>query len=122
MSKAVAVMKAVTECERQVLRAVLSRGGQEWNECPCGWFYSGPRCPDKDCKEWKKAWGTKRFRLYASADKETAYYIGRDKVGLEGDALSRFSRWGDEIEFEVDIDTETGDVKLVSVNGHKISP
>jgi hypothetical protein len=63
---------------------------------------------------------TKRFKLYAHADKETAYAIGRDKVGLEGEALDNFSRWGYELEFVVDIDVKTGNVQLLSVNDHYI--
>jgi hypothetical protein len=118
----VIAMKTTTEEERAFLRTILKRGGEKFWECPCGWFYSGARCPDKDCKEWTKVNGTKRFKLYAHADKETAYAIGRDKVGLEGDALRNFSGWGYELEFEVDIDMETGNTKLISVDGHKIFP
>jgi hypothetical protein len=66
--------------------------------------------------------GTKRFKLYAHADEETAYAIGRDKVGLAGEALENFSRWGYELEFEVEIDIETGKTKLMTVDGHRIFP
>ncbi len=114
-------MKVHTEEERTTLRAILARGAEKWNECPCGWFYSGARCPDENCKEWKKANGTKRAKLYAHVDKDTNYDIGRE-IGLEGDALRRFSYWGHEIAFDADVDMETGEVKLLTVDGHKIFP
>jgi len=49
-------MKVETEAERVALRAVIARGIDpgRWKECPCGWFYSGARCPDKNCKEWTR--------------------------------------------------------------------
>lgn len=120
----VSALKAHDEHERKMLRNILARGEEKWNECPCGWFFNGSstRCPDKNCKAWKKENGTKRFKLYAHADRETSYMIGRDKVGLEGDALRTFSHWGEEIEFEVEIDIETGETKLLTVDGHKIFP
>jgi hypothetical protein len=115
-------MKANTPEEVETLRRIFARHSVKYSECPCGYFYKGARCPDEKCKLWKQANGTKRFKLYAHADDETAYAIGRDKVGLDGDALDNFSRWGYELEFEVDIDMETGNTKLLTVDGHKISP
>lgn len=116
-------MKVQNEEERIALRAVLARstGGPNWKECPCGWFYIGARCPDKTCKAWKEANGSKRLKLYAHADEDSAYEKGK-VLGLEGDALEEFSRWGCELEFEAEVDMETGKVKLLSVDGRKIFP
>lgn len=120
MPEAIA-MKAATEEERITLRSILSRGENPYKECPCGWFYSGSRCPDKTCKEWKKAnSGTKRVKLYAHVDDEGEYEHG-EKLGLEGDALSNFANWGYELEFDAEVNMETGDVKLLTIDGHKIS-
>ena len=114
-------MKAATEPERAVLRAILKRGGQQYIECPCGWFYSGSRCPDKTCVAWKKANGTKRVKLYVHGDREGGYAKGKE-LGLEGDALRTFAYWGEEIAFEADVNMETGEVTLLAVDGHKIFP
>src|SRR5271170_6774542 len=99
MAEAIA-MKANTEAEKVVLRAVIKRGdaGMKYYECPCGWFYSGARCPDKTCVKWKKENGTKRIKLYAHESSEGWYDDGK-KMGLEGDALRNFAHWGEEIEF-----------------------
>jgi len=112
-------MKAATEQERETLRTILSRGASKYVECPCGWFYLGPRCPDKACKEWKKANGTKRVKLYVHGDREGGYEKGKE-LGLEGDALRNFAYWGEEIGFEADVNMETGEVTLLSVDGQKI--
>lgn len=122
MDKAIMVtMKANTEEEKVALRAILERGTAEWYECPCGWFYSGVRCPDKNCKEWTQVNGIRRVTLYSHSDKEGGYDKGQ-KLGLEGDALRRFASWGYELVFEADVNLETGDVALLTVNGHKIFP
>ena len=122
MAEAVA-MKTNTEEERVLLRAVIARGTDLgcWNECPCGWFYSGPRCPDKGCKEWTTLNGIKRTKLYAHVDKESNYDTGK-KLGMDEAALRTFSYWGDEIEFEADVNIETGEVTLIMIDGHKIFP
>jgi hypothetical protein len=118
MAEVIRISKAVTEQERVTLRALLARGEQKWNECPCGWFYSGSCCPDKGCKEWKKR--PKRVKLYAHEDSDSGYEQG-EELGLEDDALKNFAHWGYEIEFEADVNMETGEVKLLSVDGRKIS-
>lgn len=120
MAEAIA-MKANTEEEKVTLRAVLARGNQTWSECPCGWFYSGPRCPDKSCKKWKQAGGTKTIKLYAHVDDEGEYEEG-EKLGLEGDALREFVSWGYELAFDAKVDMETGKVTLLMVDGRKIEP
>jgi hypothetical protein len=114
-------MKATTEQERATLRTILARGEQKYTECPCGWFYLGAKCPDQKCKQWKKANGTKRIKLYTHGDRESAYEVGKE-LGLEGDTLRTFAYWGEEIEFEADVNMETGEVTLVTVDGHKIFP
>ena len=122
MAEAIA-MKATTEQERITLRVIIARDDKknQWKECPCGWFYMGARCPDKDCKEWTKVNGTKRVTLTAHCDEDSSYHFGRE-MGLEGDALRNFAHWGYELSFDADVNMETGDVTLLTVDGHKISP
>src|SRR5271157_3971465 len=118
-------MRVGNEAERIAMRSILARtqllgGGETYTECPCGWFYVGARCPDKKCKEWKKATGGKKVvRLYSHTGRESNYDAG-SKLGLEGDALRNFAYWGDEIAFDVEVDLETGSTKLLTVDGHKI--
>ena len=122
MSEAFGV-KANTEEEKIVIRTVIARGEakKKWNECPCGWFYTEARCPDKDCKEWTTVNGTRRIKLYAHADKDGGFEDGQT-LGLTGDALTRFAGWGYELVFDADVNMVTGEVTLVTVNGHKIFP
>src|SRR5271170_140854 len=120
MAEAVGV-KANTEEEKVAIRALIRAGNAEWKECPCGWFYFGARCPDKDCKEWTALNGTRRIKLYSHTDKESGYDNGK-QLGLTGDALKRFAHWGYELAFDADVNLETGDVTLLTVDGHKISP
>lgn len=113
-------LKANTPKEAEVLRTVLARSTEKWNECKCGWFYKGVKCPAKNCPEWKKATGGKKIvQLYAHAEDETYYDEGK-KLGLEGEPLRNFSNWGYELAFEGEVDLTTGEVKLLSVDGHKI--
>jgi len=120
MARAVA-MKATSPEERETLRTVLARGEEKYFECPCGWFYTEARCPDKDCKEWTTVNGTRRIKLYAHADKDGGFEDGQT-LGLTGDALTRFAGWGYELVFDADVNMVTGEVTLVTVNGHKIFP
>jgi len=85
-------MKAATEQGRITIRNVLAYGGLEWNECPCGWFYSGARCSDKQCKEWKKA-----VKVYIQGKAEDR------ELSLDEKALCRLAYWGNELVFENDI-------------------
>jgi hypothetical protein len=112
-------IKTKNKAEADVLRVVLARNGEKWSECPCGWFYKSVRCPDKTCKEWKKANGTRKVKLYAHENSENWYHDG-EEMGLEGEALSTFANWGYELEFEGEVNMETGEVKLLTVGGHKI--
>lgn len=112
-------MKANTPEEAATLRKIIARGTAKYTECPCGWFYTGARCPDKNCKKWKKANGTKKVKLYAHENSENWYHEGQ-QMGLEGEALTNFSNWGYELQFEGEVNLETGEVKLLSVDGHKI--
>lgn len=63
----------------------------------------------------------RRIKLYLHGDDESAYEKGKE-LGFEGEALDRFSGWGYEVEFNADVNMETGEVKLITVNGYKISP
>lgn len=120
MAKAIA-MKVEAEAERTILRKVIARGDnpESWRECPCGWFFQGSRCPDQKCKLWKKANGKKTVKLYVHGSKESGYDAG-ERLGLEGDALRNFSYWNGEITFDAEVNMETGDVTLLTVDGHKI--
>jgi hypothetical protein len=64
---------------------------------------------------------TKRIKLYLHDSGESAYEKGKE-LGLEGEALKRFSGWGYEVEFDAAVNMETGKVTLLTVNGHKIFP
>lgn len=118
-------MKANTEEEKKSLRSILARGaannGPVYKECHCGWFYIGSRCPDKTCNEWKKDGGNKKVvKLYARANEDGHYEQGK-KLGLEGEALRNFAHWGYELEFDVEVDLETGNTTLLKVDGRQIA-
>jgi len=103
------------------MRKMIGRSGdaKSWKECPCGWFYQGARCPDKVCQLWKKAHGKKTVKMYLYGNDETNLEKGRE-LGLEGVALETFSGWDYEIEFDVEVDMEKGEVKILSVDGHDL--
>lgn len=61
----------------------------------------------------------KKVKLYLHGSKEDDRYHGQ-KFGLSPEALDNFVGWGYEVEFDAELDIETGDVKLLKVNGHKI--
>ena len=113
-------MKAANDNERVLLRGVIKRSSlvtkEEWTECPCGWFYVGKLCPDEKCKIVPKSIKTK---LYAHVDKGDEYATGRE-LGLSPDACDTFCRWGYELEFEAEVNPKTGEVKLLTIDGHKI--
>lgn len=116
-------MRMENEQEREVFRKIIKRSpdATEWKECPCGYFFNGVRCPDKTCKAWQKLTGGKaKLKLYAHESSENYYEEGK-KLGIEDDgALSIFCNWGYEIEFDGEVNLKTGEVKLLTVNGHKI--
>jgi|SRR5208337_1826963 len=117
-------MKVNSEQERVALRSIIARGGdaESWKECPCGWFYIGACCPDKLCKEWKKANGGKKIiKLYAHDSGENAYDEGK-KLGMDFDACRQLEHWAYELEFDVEVDLETGKTNLLAVDGRKIFP
>jgi hypothetical protein len=113
-------MKAANDNERVLLRGIIKRSTlvtkEEWTECPCGWFFIGKICPDEKCKIAPKSIKTK---LYAHVDKGDAYATGRE-LGLKQDVCDTFSRWGYELEFEAEVNPKTGEVKLLTIDGHKI--
>lgn len=113
-------IKVANEAERVTLRAVLKRNGRpgevEWTECPCGWFYVGSLCPDEKCKAVPK---TIKTKLYAHVDDGDEFSKGRE-LGLSMEASTQFSNWGYELEFEAEVNPKTGEVKLLTVDGHKI--
>jgi hypothetical protein len=110
-------MKVETETERKVLRAVLSRDKtKKWAECPCGWFYleSEKRCPDAKCPHRKN---TIAVKLYVHGDDESEYHRGQQLGIKDGEALDRFSGWSYEIEFDAEVNIDTGEVKLLKCDG-----
>jgi len=113
-------MKASSDAERETLRVILARTtlvtNEKWTECPCGWFFTGKLCPDQKCKVVP---ATIKTKLYAHVEKGDEYSKGRE-LGLKQDACDTFSRWGYELEFEAEVNPKTGEVKLLSVDGHKI--
>lgn len=60
-----------------------------------------------------------KIKLYAHADDDT-YYEKGEKLGFKGKVLRNFANWGYELEFDAEVDMETGEVKLLSIDGHKI--
>jgi len=42
------------------------------------------------------------------------------RIIMEGVALETFSGWDYEIEFDVEVDMEKGEVKILSVDGHDL--
>lgn len=73
---------------------------------------------------WRTSWrGTsvakKKVKLYLHGSKEDDRWNGKN-FGLSEAALENFIGWGYEVAFDAEVDMETGDVKLLKVNGHKI--
>jgi len=125
MSKAAAAptstaMKAANDAERATLRTVIARTtkvtGEQWTECPCGWFYVGKLCPDEKCKVVP---ATIKTKLYAHVDDGDQFHNGRE-LGLSQEAAEKFSGWGYELAFEAEVNPKTGEVKLLTIDGHKI--
>jgi len=113
-------MKAANDNERVLLRGIIKRSSlvtkEEWTECPCGWFYVGKLCPDEKCKVVPK---TIKTKLYAHVDDGDQFHTGRE-LGLTQEAASKFSGWGYELAFEAEVNPKTGEVKLLTIDGHKI--
>lgn len=57
-----------------------------------------------------------RIKTYVHSDKETNYEVGKE-AGLTGEALKNFSYAGYELELEFDVDPNTGESLLLSVDG-----
>lgn len=63
----------------------------------------------------------KRTKLYLHGDKDGMFERGK-KLGLEGDALSRFGHAFEELELEVDVDDDGIVVHIVTVDGIRLDP
>ncbi len=61
----------------------------------------------------------KIIKHYLHSDKETNRDIGQE-AGLTEEALKEFRYALYEVEFELEVDTETGDYKILTVNGKKL--
>lgn len=57
--------------------------------------------------------------LYLHGEDESFYSIG-EELGLTGEALIMFSGALYEVEFEVEVDTNTGIINILSVDGCKL--
>lgn len=56
---------------------------------------------------------------YLHGDKESDYGQA-DEIGLSEEATKEFVGWGYEIEFDLEVNTKTGNTKIIAVNGHKL--
>jgi len=59
-------------------------------------------------------------KAYLHSSKESMLEIG-DEIGLTGKALVKFRYALYEVEFELEVNTETGLAEIISVNGHKLA-
>ncbi len=62
----------------------------------------------------------KKFTTYLHSYKEQNYEIGHE-LGIEGEALRMFLHALYEVEFECEVDMETGVVTIIKVNGKKLN-
>ena len=62
---------------------------------------------------------TKIVKMYLHGDKESNREQGKD-LGLRSLALNNFCGALYEVEFEVEVDMETGDTKIISCDGKKL--
>jgi hypothetical protein len=114
-------IKVTIPAEKLILRRIIAKGqsaGNAYKECPCGWFYTGKRCPDEKCKLWIPV-APKIIELYAHVNDEDEYEEGKE-LGLEDEALRTFANWGYELKFKAEVDLTNGKVKLLTIDGHKI--
>lgn len=58
-------------------------------------------------------------KMYTHGDKDSNYDIGED-LGMDDDALQRFKYNLYEVEFLVEIDTDTGGSRIIEVDGIKV--
>lgn len=61
----------------------------------------------------------KRYKDYLACDKVQKYYQGMG-FGLSGDSLENFQYSLHEVEFDMEVDTETGKTFILAVNGVKL--
>ena len=60
-----------------------------------------------------------RTTVYVHANKETMFENG-ERLGLKGEALKTFSYACYEVAIGLEVDTKTGDAKIVTVDGREV--
>ena len=58
-------------------------------------------------------------KMYLYGDKESNYGTG-EELGLEGEALKNFSYALYEVDFDVEVDTKSGDCRIIKVHGRNL--
>jgi hypothetical protein len=61
----------------------------------------------------------KVIKMYLHGDKDSNYEKA-EELGLSEKAIENFAYFGYEVEFDVELDTDTGDTKILTVDGHKV--
>ena len=56
---------------------------------------------------------------YLHGSKESDYEQAQE-IGLSEQATKEFIGWGYEIEFDLEVNTKTGQTKIIAVNGHPL--
>jgi hypothetical protein len=59
------------------------------------------------------------INIYLHSDKESNRETG-EEYGLSGEALRSFAYAGDEVRLTLEVDPETGDYKIIAVDGRKV--
>jgi hypothetical protein len=96
------------KCHKQLTYREIF-GGTKY--CPyCGAKLALPP-PIKDGKIIVKA--------YLHGDKDSDYDQA-EEIGLSESATDNFVGWGYEIEFDLEVEFETGNTKIIAVNGRKL--
>lgn len=76
-------------------------------------------CPECGAK-YIEPKGKVRTKMYLHGEKESNYELG-EKLGLSEEAIKNFAYALYEVEFEVEVDTKTGDYTIIAVNGRKLA-
>ena len=56
---------------------------------------------------------------YLHGEKESNYDQA-EKIGLSEKSAANFVDWGYEVEFDLEVERETGNTKIIAVDGHKL--